>query len=481
MFCETSFRQNQSKMLPISKTDAQLGGQFPTDDPKLALSLILASTALASVLATLAQVLWADEASLPGHTLLWAFVLFSLINYSLYRDVLHPACMFSFIWLFSTAFYVWFPGEIDSLHWLTVLILTGGTASFSIGCWFGSRPLCAGRPRFTRSAGNPKTRILLLIYCVAIIPFSVYATMQLAGIFGLSPAMFLAARQTVINLQATGSTVESNPLVSMAPTIAVSTAFLMLIEERKRRFAAISIAAALVLGLFTTGRAIWMLLFCGWVIIRLLQSPTRSLASVGRRMAVVSLSILIALTIPALLTKTETQSAGASGLEIAARMTAVYIGGPLAGFNYVVEHPGTFSDQSNNTFAEVLTPLRTIGLRYVPPPHFEPFFPVPFMINVFTAYKSFYVDFGPIGTFVSFMICGAICALIFAAAHRGNKFAMFVFCYAGFAIIFSPFLNSFILFYRYSYILFFGAIYFILIPRLPILTVLGKRYSVPEH
>ena len=77
----------------------------------------------------------------------------------------------------------------------------------------------------------------------------------------------------------------------------------------------------------------------------------------GKYVATAGALIALALTLQSLLTKTETQ-AGASGdrsaIEIATELTADNFAGPLAGFNSIVEDPGPFRDQSNNTFAPIL-------------------------------------------------------------------------------------------------------------------------------
>ncbi len=198
--------------------------------------------------------------------------------------------------------------------------------------------------------------------------------------------------------------------------------------------------------------------------------PARTILAMGRRVLIVGLVILFALSLPTLLTKAEAREpdpAGRSGFEVAATMTLGYIAGPIAGFNYILATPGVLRDQPNNTFADLLSHLRQIGLAYTPPPNFDPFLPVPFLINAFTAYKAFYVDFGAFGCLIALFIAGVPCGSVFAAALRGNLFAKFAFCYVGFALAFSPFQNSFILFNRYTYVALFGIAYFVIIPRCP--------------
>jgi oligosaccharide repeat unit polymerase len=389
--------------------------------------------------------------------------------------------MFSLVWCLTIAVYELYPYEIDPIRWPTVFIFLSGALFFSIGCALGARPIGKGLAWFTGPSGNPRFRNFLLLYCAAMVPFSLYSMMKLAGTFAISPAMFVAARQAVVDLQTENIAVSTNVFLSMAPTIAASTAFLLIMEEKKKWIVSVGICVVILLGILTTGRVILMLLFCGWVILSLLRAPSRSFTKVGRKAAAAALLITLALMAVTLLTKTETQgqaSGGRSGLEVAAGMTATYMAGPIAGFNFVVENPATFSDQSNETFAEILGPLRSLGLRYTPPPHFDPFLPVPFLINVFTAYKQFYVDFGAAGCPLAFFLCGAISGSLFDSAVRGNKFAAFALCYAGYAVIISPFQNSFILLYRYAYVALFGFVYFVVVPRLPRVALLRTGQHV---
>ena len=114
------------------------------------------------------------------------------------RDVLHPACMYSLVWLMAAITYELYPAEIDPLVWPTVVILLAGTVAFTMGCMLGARPIAKGRPWFTDSRGSFLYRNALLIYCAAMIPFSAIALMKLAGQSGVSPAMFVAARARAV-------------------------------------------------------------------------------------------------------------------------------------------------------------------------------------------------------------------------------------------------------------------------------------------
>lgn len=408
--------------------------------------------------------------ALGASVLLLGFLASTVLNYLFSRDVLFPSCMFSAVWCLTSAVYVFFPSDIDPLGWKTVGTLLGGNLCFTAGCFLGDRPLSRRDPWWNSPCRNPQPRRILLLYSMVMVPVVAFNAMKLAGVYNLSPAFFIAARLAVVADQAAGVSIYHNPFVSTAPTVAVSTAFILIMEETDRRRIRIGIAAAIILGLLTTGRVIWLLLFCGWFMLAMMRRSDRSVRIIGKKFVIAGLLVVAALTLAPLLTKSETQSDGASdksGLVTAANLAAAYIAGPVAGFNYIVYHPGAFSDQSNNTFSEILTPASRLGFRYVPPPPFDPFVWIPFPINVFTAYKLYYVDFGVGGCLVAFLTFGFISGYLFRAVIRGNRLAAFCFAYMYFALMFTPFQDSYHLFTRYAYMLSYGCLYFILSRRMP--------------
>jgi oligosaccharide repeat unit polymerase len=439
----------------------------------------LSVTALLLAIEVGVQVIEGGTTGFGGWILLLGLLISAAVNYSLTRDILYPAFMFSSVWCLAALTYVFFPFEIDTLSWTTVCIFLGGNVCFSLGCALGNRPLSRRPAWFTAPTVNPQPRRFLLVYSIIAVPLAVYATMKLAGVFSLSSAMFVAARQAVVDIQTDGKAVNSNVFVSMAPTIAVSNAFVLIMEEGNRWLVATGIAATVVLGLFTTGRVIWMVLFCGWLVLALLRAKDRSIKEMAKKVTGAGLLALLALTVLPLLTKNETQkenSEGKSAVGIATGMTAAYVAGPLAGFNYIVSHPDTFHDQSNNTFAEILTPLSAFGLHYNPPPPFDPFLPVPFLINVFTAYKLYYVDFGVLGCLIAFLFFGFLSGAVFRSAVRGNQLVTFFFAYLFFALIFTPFQDAYHLFHRYAYMVTYGLAYFVVFRQTPPPKLIFRRW-----
>jgi oligosaccharide repeat unit polymerase len=427
------------------------------------MGMVLGSAALVFAIVEGVSYTECNATSLTSWILLLGLLASSIINYIPHRDILYPAFIFSAVWLLAAAVYTLYPYEIDPLSWSTISIFLAGNLCFSLGCAFGNRPFRKQPAWFTARAKNAQPRRLLVLYSVLMVPIVAYSAMKLAGVYNLSPAFFIAARDAIVASQTEGKPVYSNIFVAIAPTIAVSTAFILLMEESERWLVAVGIGAAVVLGLLTTGRVIWLLLFCGWMMLYLLKKSDRSVLAMANKITSITIVITLVLTLVTLLTKNETQVShlgDKSGIEIAAGLTASYIAGPLAGFNYVVRHPEAFAKAPNNTFAQILAPLSAVGFRYEPPPEYDPFFPVPFPINVFTAYKNYYVDFGLMGCLIAFTFFGFISGYLFHSSLRGNQIATFFFAYLFFAMLFTPFQDVYHSFNRYVYAATFGVIYF---------------------
>ena len=71
--------------------------------------------------------------------------------------------------------------------------------------------------------------------------------------------------------------------------------------------------------------------------------------------------------------------------EVLAEFVVGYAVIPLAGFDYVIHHPGEYKYDSNHTFKQVLPVIaRLSGEKYIPPPTVDDFVWVPLPTNVYT-------------------------------------------------------------------------------------------------
>jgi oligosaccharide repeat unit polymerase len=418
----------------------------------------------------------AGAAPLCSFFLLLVLTLFTYLNYRHAHDVLYPAFVMSAIWWFAIAAYVFCPLQLDPLSWATALVFAAGAASFSVGCLIGNTPIFGGAKRVSQVPGNPQVRALLVLYSALTVPWFLYDTARIAGTsFSLSSTFFIEARVAVVNSLRDDVVPYSNKLVSSAPLIAILTAFVLLMEEKRTWVKGVAIGVALLLALLTTGRVALLQLFAGGLALSLLRIPDRSLAAVSKKLivsALIGLGLLVAVTF---ITKAETQTEDGRSAQIVTDMTFAYIAGPLAAFDYAVRHPGVFANEINNTFASTLGPISAIsGAHFKVPPMVEPWVYVPVPLNVYTAYKPYYVDFGLLGCVVAFALFGYIHGALFRKALMGSPFARFLFAGLFFAIIFMPFTDSYSNVFRYVYLIGYGVFYFILLKQMPSL-----RLGVP--
>jgi oligosaccharide repeat unit polymerase len=321
--------------------------------------------------------------------------------------------------------------------------------------------------------------LLLLLYSAITLPLFVIDTARIAATpFAISPDFFIAARSAVVESLLEQSRVYSSRIVSSAPLLAIFGCFVTLIEERSRwiRWGALLIAACL--GILTTGRVALLLFFSGWLTISLLERSDRSIVSVGRRLAYVVLAVALVFTLLTFLSKSETQGKGK--IAVASELTIAYIAGPIAAFDYAVRNGNLFSGQMNNTFSDVMGPvLPAFGISYHPPPIVEPFVSVPIPVNVYTAFKPFNVDFGAFGCLVAFGTFGFIHGVLFRAASRGFRPAVFLLAGISYALIFTPFTDAYHHLFHYVYLIIYCALYFLGLAKLPDFTLSIKRLRTP--
>jgi oligosaccharide repeat unit polymerase len=431
---------------------------------KFGLATILKLSVLTATVAVIA--IYASRVRTPLAAWFLMFMLFvcAVTNYLYSRDVIYPGSLFCTIWAFAVSGYVFFPFDINAIGWTTVFIIAGGASSFSTGCFFGDRPLLKGPAQFRSDPRTRQIARLLLIYSLFTVPLVVYATMRIAGTSSVGPGLFIAARTTVLQAQSEGQSAYNSAILDSAAAVSVSVAFILLLDERKRWIRALGIVAASLVGLFSTGRVVLLLLASGWVLLVMLRKSDRSLTANLRPILIIVSVLLLVLTSVTLLTKTETQQG--SGIAVAIRLTGTYIAGPIAALDYAVGHPTLFTG-SNNTFAQLLKPLSALGFHFTAPPTFDPFLPIPFPFNVFTAYKNYYIDFGVAGCLLAFFIFGFITGVLFHAAKNGNRLAAFASTYLFYALSISPFNDAYHLFSRYAFVTLFGVSYFVLSRTLP--------------
>jgi len=416
-----------------------------------------------------------SNASLAPIALALALFALTSINYFVARSVVYPPFLYCGVWLIATIAYLFYPREIDLLTWESVFIFAGAAVCFSVGALVGKRRLAkGGRASFDLPTNNSQPRRLLLLYSIVTVPFFLSDTVRISGMpFTLTPEWLIATRAAIINSFLAGVAPYSSKFVSMAPNIAVLTAWLLILEERRRSIVILGCIVAILLSVLTTGRLVLLQFICGWMVLAVLKRKDQSITAFGKILMLSGAGALLIITALSLVTKSETQ--GDDAVSVALEMTMAYAAGPLAAFDYVVDHPREFAGHSSTVFADILAPAAEIGLtRYDPPPLIDSFSYIPFPMNVYTMLKPYYLDFGVVGCLLALLVIGMIHGFTFAAANHGNRLAALFLAYLAYAVIFSPFGDSYHLLQRHIYVIGYGMMYFFVARNLPVF-VIGNR------
>lgn len=451
-----------------------IGPRCDTEKSNHGTSIVSRALVITAIAATLP--FWAASSQFPAGALLVGLMTMSYINYLVGgRDVLYPAFTYTAIWTIVAAAYVFCPIEVDRIGWRTVVIFLAGGASFSAGAILGNRPLFPAKgadisalDRVTET-DNPQSRNVLLACTILLTLIFVLLIIRIAG--GISSINL----QFLLRLNAPGSPLEDAGSFTTAVTgsgglLPVLTLWVLVMEEKRRWMIIICGVCVVIFPLFVTQRGLVMTAFCGCITLFLLKRRDRSFERMAAPLSLSGLGI-VGIMVLMSLTKFWTQTPGGFSPTAGAWM---YVTGPLAAFDYAVYHPEAYEGQPAAVFAQVLTPLSHLHLvRYQPwleatGSGLDRFVFVPFPANVYTAYKPYYEDFGPIGCFASFIFIGFIEGYLFYRAVRGSKLAVFFLAYLSSALMFSTFDDNYHGFSRHLNILIFAVGYFWIMSRIRI-------------
>ncbi len=98
-------------------------------------------------------------------------------------------------------------------------------------------------------------------------------------------------------------------------------------------------------------------------------------------------------------------------------------------------------------------------MPYTPPPAFEPYVFIPFPINTFTLYKSFYLDYGLYGAVLIMSVIGFFHSLLYRKARMGSQLGLFMFGVSMYPLIMVFFVDAYTSFTLYIHAFIFATAY----------------------
>lgn len=410
----------------------------------------------------------------PPFVCLIGLVALSCVNYFVGdRDVLYPGFMYTAVWALVVGAFLVCPEEVDSLGWKSVAVFLAGGASFSLGSLIGNRPILRANGDESRpleiADSNAQVRNALVFCTVVITLLFLIVILKTAG--GL---LYLGLNLLIV-LNGQGSPLAdansfSNAIILSGALLPILTLWVLIMEEKRSWKIWLCVFCIAIFQALVARRGLVMVAFCGSVTLILLKSKDRTIRKAGLPLSIAALGIVVLMAVMSL-TKYWVQ--GPNGTSPASGAWH-YITGPLAAFDYYVEHPDEYADQPAAVFVQILTPLSRLGLiRYqnlveVDGSALDRFVMVPFPANVYTAYKPYYHDFGAWGCFAAFALFGLVEGLLFYRATHGGAIAAFFLAHLAGSLMFSTFDDNYHGFSRHLNVLVFAIGCFWLMKRVKV-------------
>jgi oligosaccharide repeat unit polymerase len=402
----------------------------------------------------------------------FAACIFGLTAFNYYagrKNVLYPPFIFSLIWLGVFVLYLLSPIELEKLEAYTLIVVISGAIAFSTGGMLVRPPRGIGSLG-TRTISNSTAKKAIFFCCLGILPLFFLEIQRLSSVGGLDSFM-ISARTAIVDAVVGGEKPFSSSIYTVAPLLAIFSAFIFLIEMRDWRrewiWVCSSILMAGAFSILTTGRT-WLLeLIVGLSGIYLLKDRRFSPKDAWKSIRWPLLVILALFSILVPLNK-DISSVDGGTTEVLAEFVVGYAVIPLAGFDYVVHHPAEYKYDSNHTFKQILPALARIsGFEYSPPPTVDDFVWVPLPTNVYTVFKYYYVDFGLFGMLVTMFFFGAGQTWLFGRALTGSHFYIFLFAISLYPLMMIAFDDAYSMILNNLVALVFAVLYFQILRKIP--------------
>jgi oligosaccharide repeat unit polymerase len=378
---------------------------------------------------------------------LWVipFVLLVWLNYHAGgRDVLYPGFLCSALWGVTFCLYLTAPIPVNIVRHGTVAFILGLVILFSGLCWLachtGLTSIAVGRPK-------ERTRrwiYFLWGYSIVMLPIFWLEIQRISGASGFNPTVLISARLAINEAVISGGTAYANKFVSSAPTVALFTALLCLIQMPRHWLTRLACVNAMLLGFLTGGRPYILGLGVGSAYILISRRSERRFWHTFKKSIIGGTAFLVILTFGTFLTKEEVRGSE-SGTSVAMEYAYMYIAGGVPVLDYIL-HSRLVTDD----IRDVITHEKNNAI----------FVWVPFPTNVFTAPGDYYLRYGIVGSVAIFSLLGGIHGWLYANFKQGKEWALFLSAVSMYPLAISTFSDQYVGTYtRYAFAVIFWLIY----------------------
>lgn len=395
------------------------------------------------------------------------FLLLVVLNYRAHRSVLYPPFIFSALWLLDLAVVRSSLIELNPVHGNTLAIVAAGAAAFSVGGLLaGLAPQAPLRFHLFPPKAEKTTDLFcntLMIVLLCGVPLMFYETSELSKLASGGSNVLAQARRSIVEADLSGDSSHSVvlSLISNFMFAAIYASLLFAADKKGRKIWIVTVVA-LIACILSTGRTGLLILISGLSATRLLQKKQESLGSAVRllRWPIASFA---ALFIGLFFTNKDTEEMTGGVASIATRYVLIYISGPLAAFDSVMQHPAEFAMATSHTFMFPLKLAAALHLtNYTSPPVVDSFVTIPFPINVYTVFKFYFLEFGIFGTVALLFFIGLFHSLLYLKARQGGLFSTYLFSCFLWLVLMVTFDDEYYIVGLYLRAISFGLFYFLL-------------------
>jgi oligosaccharide repeat unit polymerase len=366
------------------------------------------------------------------------------------------------MWLIDLTVYRLDLITTDPLHPETLTILGLGALLFTFGgtmAMLTPKKLIEARFIVTRfPPRNTLVKPLLMAFLSCGLPLMLWSLMRTAAQGGTGGSIFARARAASVGDNAVGGGIPFLAYFSLWSFYAVT---LFLIERRDRKFWLMALIA-FVAAILTTGRGPILFLIAELTCVHLMMTGRHTFFA-ALKFARIPIFLFFCLYTGLIFLNKDTSTLSGGIGAILLFYLVSYIVGPMAAFDYVLQHIQDYAGQPNHTFKFFLGIASALHLTaYETPAVYDNFVLVPYPANVYTVYKFYYLDFGLYGMLLAITVIGLLQTLLYRKARAGSTLSIYLFAISIFSLIMVIFDDNYSALGSYIDAILFGMIYIFL-------------------
>lgn len=370
-------------------------------------------------------------------TFIFLHCLLFILNYKLMRKrILHPAVLFSLVWLVVVTAHFIFSftilDELPPLSITTYLVFFVGTLSFSLGA-FLETIILTGKMSATAEPleapgadkNNISKRVLYILVAIVVIglPFFLQASYRIFIASNIDN-FFVGLRSELLYGDEDIGALKYLFAFSLVVFAFVLQSYLKKKDLRGRILVIISFIATMLYAIFTTGRLLFLFVLAVYLGMRFIHGRAFSTKKV---MGLAAIFMVVFIVFGVVYGKGgNIEGSAYENVKPAAEGTAIYMVASLNALDKEMQNPFLVNYNGNNSLRFFLKVAKTLNI--IPNAEVSDLIPdfvlVPYPTNVYTMYSPYIRDFGILYAWLIVAFLGFLHALLFNKASEKKNFRL---------------------------------------------------------